>query len=704
MVGQAAHFVRNGVVTQTAGKALDGYRNTLDYQNLFLSRSVAHPRRTFFFKVWAFLMWLLQCVGLGHAIAPDLSLVWANRYFPPSDTLIHLYGCLAYGRPAESPIVPQWIETVIKSIPIKCGNVWFSVPAELFYMCYGASSNFEPYGAIEAAIRRYYQRTNEYHSLEYTHAVTSAVMAERVSVSSKAMTPALAGRASLKHQSRRRCVGKTITSMAIGGAIAVGASLLLSGTNHRLAERTVRSLSDRVPPLDVPPIAWSSNLINEEIGLINRALMRPLVYVEGKWLEMYHAIRPMYEALGKVKEMSREEFLARDMPTQKRESLIRAYESLDNEPFSKKESRYKAFVKQELLPAKVLNESLFGDPRVIQAPTDRMKAVLGPFMVPASKRVSYVFGVDSNHTYASGLTPLNIGRWMTVVMDTFGAPLFIEVDYVRWDAHLNPEALEIEHMMFASMGISGDARRALSCQRVTKGHSKHGLKYKVNATRKSGDPNTSVGNSLLNIAINASVFDTMFGVGNYKLIVLGDDMLCAVDPKQAYLWNETTYVSFMLSLGLEPEIKVHKDNYAASFCSSYFWPCETGILNTRYVLAQKPGRALSKFGYALGDATKKDEQRLLGVVRSLLPHAEAVPGLREFLKNLICAGDSVRPDKHYNYTDIEKAFSELPGLVVSTWETEEMTRSIYGITPASMDRWAWENRQSFVDFCSACEA
>jgi hypothetical protein len=385
--------------------------------------------------------------------------------------------------------------------------------------------------------------------------------------------------------------------------------------------------------------------------------------------------------LTQYKPMSEEAFLDRITPAGKRAKMARALQKNRTHGLPKR-TYYNAFVKQELTN-KPVRDMLNGNPRLIQAPDDRTKVALGLHTVPMSKALAQAWAIGNDLCYASGCTPMDLGMWFALTLDELGADChFLETDFHRWDAHLSQEANDFEADIYEQFfHCPKQVVDLFRRQRASRGVTAHNIKYEVNGTRKSGDPNTSMGNSLLNGIAHYAILAELYGRGNFRLIVLGDDMLCGIR------W--TTYISSPLSsyrryhewfeaLGLIAESTI-QNKHTASFCSQYFYRVHLSdrmmesflsrhpgaywaLSLDHYVLAPKPGRFLSKYGYAIGHPTKMDEARLRGVTLSLLPHAMAVPFIRPYLRMGLGTGAAVDPG--WKNTDIEGEWEALPNDVI----------------------------------------
>ena len=393
-----------------------------------------------------------------------------------------------------------------------------------------------------------------------------------------------------------------------------------------------------------------------------------------------------------------------------RRQMLEAYNDFLIHGLPKGVADVSSFIKtDELLPDDGSNKGHEYDPRLIQgAAKPLIKVLVGREIVPVSDELKKQWSVDAKITYSSGLTPEGVGRWMEVVVETFHEPFFIEVDFYRWDCHLGEGACGTEQIVYKRVfNISKIAQHCLKCQLHTRGRTRFGIEYRVDYTRRSGDSNTSVGNSLLNGGLHGYFFETMF-LGKFKVIVLGDDMLCAVDRSVARHWDQGAYEVFVRSLGLEPEIKTHEQAHSASFCSSYFYPIVKVGPQPRltYVLAPKMGRVLSKWGYAIGRPVKGDSQLLAGEIISSLPHGWVVPGFCELISRYNVGGRYTMP-KWNRPLDSPLMFWGKPDQLSDYYRFDgryhDMIAFIYSCSRAHLNQMTRDCRSFAAAFALSCE-
>lgn len=444
--------------------------------------------------------------------------------------------------------------------------------------------------------------------------------------------------------------------------------------------------------------------------MCGRAIKPKLPFVPGQWAAAAASVRDLL-AFDPIVPLNPQQFLDRPQVARKREKVRQAISNAHDIGVTPRlTKRLGSFIKIELLPAVApVDEVLMltKEPRLIQPVSEEAQYLLGRWVHPFSKEVaskwSFRATPESPVTYASGMTSIQVGEWMTHVLESYDSPTFYEVDFKRWDATLNEEALRVEHDILNAMGLDPLARKVLEAQLYTNGVTAHGVRYSVPATRKSGDPNTSVGNSLLNAV---STLSFMLPRVPCKLIVLGDDMLCATERPI----DSVAFEKHLRGFGLDPEMKVWTGpnaHHRASFCSSYFWPawvdgglfgCQRKQWHYGHVLAPCAIRTLSKLGHyvrAKGEVCSESwcVKYMNGVLRSSLPHGSVVPCVGPLLKRY--AGDTVLSPKNMiskfrvwelDLPTEEGTYDSLCSGLVPVLEAAQMFHSIYGTAPVVNDR------------------
>lgn len=164
--------------------------------------------------------------------------------------------------------------------------------------------------------------------------------------------------------------------------------------------------------------------------------------------------------------------------------------------------RAKSFVKREV-SVKVPTKA-----RLIQGNFNEVTAYYKPDVY---KAISHLFqdfafkecGVDFVLRYTSGCTNLDISRMYSEEVARNGEKLYDERDGKNWDSTMQQEHMVLESQVYsvfdAEVGTN-HLRRSTSCK-GTISTSDYVIKYRTAWKRLSGDWNTSVGNSVVSMAI-----------------------------------------------------------------------------------------------------------------------------------------------------------------------------------------------------------
>jgi len=377
------------------------------------------------------------------------------------------------------------------------------------------------------------------------------------------------------------------------------------------------------------PIVASSNIQNEEIAIRNRCINKVPI-AEENIFDTINVSEYLDTSLYEQTDIVTFKSWNRSFPAARRQQHEKALKDLQENPLTNKDFTRKSFVKRE----KVLKSNINGlepfDPRLIQGIGARCNVALGPEMKRFSKFLASQWSLDGPITkeysilYASGYSNEQIGQWMQNILDNgfhFGVWLavlgddllavvrdgnntyFISNDFSRFDTTIGVPALEFEQSIYDKCGIKGEAREVLTAQLSTFGYTRHGIQYSAPGGRKSGDPNTSCGNTVINGMVSMKVLTDLVKKNN-----LGVEQI-----RDSYL-----------KYGFTAKPVIARNLYEVDFCSKLFWPTDTGI-----VLGPKPGRMLPKLGCGI---TKLSEQEFKGYMKGIEKDAHFVPGVAQYLE------------------------------------------------------------------------
>jgi hypothetical protein len=165
-------------------------------------------------------------------------------------------------------------------------------------------------------------------------------------------------------------------------------------------------------------------------------------------------------------------------------------------------------------------------------------------------------------------------------------------------------------------------------QLFTLGKTPSGVKYATPGRRRSGDPNTSIGNSLI-VGTIARYAAHVCGARFVRIAVIGDDCVVVVN-RDCHLKLQEVFAK----LGFDTRPTECHRICDVTFCSGRFWPCEAG-----YVYGPLPGRVLAKFGWAVqfppNSTAQSRKSHLRGIALGLLRETAHVPFLAEFVARVL---------------------------------------------------------------------
>jgi hypothetical protein len=243
--------------------------------------------------------------------------------------------------------------------------------------------------------------------------------------------------------------------------------------------------------------------------------------------------------------------------------------------------------------------------------------------------------VQSPLCFASGLDANDIGSWM----EGRDTQVLYENDFSRFDRTISSRALDVERRIYEGCGLSGPALQVFLRQYNTCGVGAHNISYDINATRKSGDPNTTIGNSIINLLVSTFAATKAMGFGIKRdpstivnLLVGGDDSI--VQPY--FPLDADVFEHVFVQLGFSPKL-VSTSYPEVSFFSARFLPTSTG-----YVLTPKLGRVLAKCGHSV-QPQNNVKGWLQGVARGNKAIFNHVSFINELFSNVIRKTQGAKP-------------------------------------------------------------
>lgn len=180
---------------------------------------------------------------------------------------------------------------------------------------------------------------------------------------------------------------------------------------------------------------------------------------------------------------------------------------------------------------------------------------------------------------------------------------FIETDHTAWDLHMSQPllaALNDEYRRIFRVPAEDAVyfEEVLRSYLSTSWRFRNGLSYKLKGTRVSGDVDTTVGNTIIHIAVNRAVA-RMSGLSkaDFKQRCKGDDSVIAEHGNPGKRFE----VSHFRRLGLEVKASERSTIFDVEFCSSYLLQGETG-----WTMSRNPWKIVRHVPYVLGITNRKE--------------------------------------------------------------------------------------------------
>jgi len=403
------------------------------------------------------------------------------------------------------------------------------------------------------------------------------------------------------------------------------------------------------------PVQARACVHNEAVGLLNRTLFH-VPYDAARWQHMHDEFYPEFIKLLPINGTKGD--VPNPLPPlpyhvwRTRFPIFRrkAFDAAREEGTMMEQPNYpsrKTFIKREFL-FKIDELGPYDmSPRIIQGGHELYQVVTGPWTAAFSKYLASEWSManESHIIYTSGLNAQQLGEvfdWAIEQIDNqHEQVVIVEDDCVNWDGTQVTPALKFENKVYARFLPPRKTMRSLRQQEITRGRTAHGIKYRTPARRKSGDGQTSCGNTLQNCADHLYALSVAyqekhgctFAHAVYKvlknciMLMLGDDSLFVTHTN--FLKYFVRAEQILRELGLVPKMKMNLDPYLSEYCSGWFWPSSVG-----HVYGPKMGRILTKGGWS-----KKPETEPLAwakaVAMGLKRDTHHIPVLRTIVDKVL---------------------------------------------------------------------
>lgn len=362
--------------------------------------------------------------------------------------------------------------------------------------------------------------------------------------------------------------------------------------------------------------------------------------VKAAWAATLLAVVPMVTGLVRpvVTPVPVEDWAA-SFPPKRREDLLRIWKEGIEMP---SQIRASSFIKRELTVKDALDLS-FKDPRFIQGCPLEMSVRCGPYLRKLAKHVRKGLRPKAwlpsdirsgrQYVYTCGMSAQQVGEAFARGISLIGGMcepgeqvVFVEDDESRFDLHLTEGPFSFLDAVYARL-LPRKLGRWLR-RGVSRGRSNLGTRYSIPFTMQSGWPDTSVGDTLVNVALK---FAAHGRGGKWLTIICGDDSVTITTDKELASRGGLRGLKAVYEQhGMEVKMELRQNALDVEFCSGRFWPTREG-----FVLMPKTGKLLAKLGWDQLQRCERDQEAWVrGIAATLASYGALDPILASMSKSV----------------------------------------------------------------------
>jgi len=438
----------------------------------------------------------------------------------------------------------------------------------------------------------------------------------------------------------------------------------------------------------VQPVMPRTCVHNEEAALRIR-ITSPDTAQEKSWrkLRKVHAahkhefLKPPKE--GVIEPTPDAEWLAR-FPENRRNTLAKGLDAVHKFGLERKDSFIKAFVKREFY----LNNWQF-KPRLIQGREPKFQAATGAWTHAFTNFLKEQWHSKrwkkQSHSmyYTCGAYAEDMGEWIADMHLLFLALLVLfDIDCSNFDGSVGLFALLFTHAIYMPWVPDTPSGRCFVHSMAMQfgaqvGKTPGGVFFLYWGKRKSGDGDTSCGNTLINAVMVWAFFMRLKEiVKQAHQMFMGDDNVVA----------SSTYVlpyikdleRWITNLGFKPKINIRPTVATLEYCSGYFYQINDAPSKLAFCWGPKVGKAGLKLGWNKNtpfDDPFNAARHLRGVAMGLDQQTNHVPILRAIIKRYLQLTNAVLATPKYEHHQIRARKSH-----PATPEIMDQFYELYGLT------------------------
>jgi xanthosine utilization system XapX-like protein len=379
-----------------------------------------------------------------------------------------------------------------------------------------------------------------------------------------------------------------------------------------------------------------------------------------------------------------EEWMKTRYKTENRKELRRIQDALlKGEPFL---AHYSAFLKREKVMKLNREKFVHFRIRLIQALNKMAKVAHFSWWCSYTTAMEQAWHKRHHIFYTCGATCDDINEWVEYWLSNYSRAIFISCDFGKYDTTQGVRCIELEHDHYRQLGFGKRKYGEKTLRAMMRATCFiDGICYSVSGTRKSGDMNTSSGNTRNGVYVIYSFFKhnfpapcpaAMMSLGDDNLIFVNADVVSShwgIDGNTLRRRLHDELLAWVTRAGFTLKVSVSWNLANAEYLSCRFYPTDDG-----YKIGKKPGRVLTKLGWMLARSGKYDyDAHMYGTLLSYLPTANHVPFLRVVVNRLLAEFKSEATAPIYD----RDGYFRMKGQV---WKADEFTWAAffdtYGLT------------------------
>lgn len=262
--------------------------------------------------------------------------------------------------------------------------------------------------------------------------------------------------------------------------------------------------------------------------------------------------------------------------------------------------------------------------------------------------------------------------------EMFADPWYLCLDHSKFDAHVTKDLLKVESTFYQHLfaGRSRErVRHLMSMQFINSGCTRHGTVFKTPGTRMSGDQNTALGNTALNVLILGSWLKNI----KHTLYVDGDDSVAIIEANDRA--NLPDLHITMNSMCMETKLEAETGDISqVEFCQT-----RPVLTQEGWRMVRNPHRVLSRAGWScdwMAPSTISRWVRSVGLCELVM--GRGVPILQTLGEKMVEAGCGkyILTDKHHQARVLQHSIERAQAIAI-TMETRLWFERAWGIDPAT---------------------